>query len=1077
MGDSYYTQAKIDPDLQDLRSYASIASPVPLGYPVGSDASLDGSWREGSRHGPHTGPYGHRSVPEHYSLETLPGVSRERSRSSTSPGYRPSSEYDDADIFPGASRPRARRNVSYTGPGGRFGLGYDSVSAGAASSHPDSDPPDDPALARHRGRVPSPPAVPLHRTESSHSQYGQSLRSHSHLRSSSPPPGRPRSPPPAAPRPRSRVRYGPRGTEIARSLVSKRAVARRGYSFEVHETNNSLLVHRLLGDDQIDQLANQTRALRAGKSGPTPEPPEGQPVSENMGGSRGRVNQGSSNLPRDRTSTRTGHRSSSPSPEAHGATSSTDDSPASSVAPYRPWVKPYPSSRSGTSEAGASECLREGKPDLEAPHEQIFDRQDSAERQSSRKSEYPRNGKNPEPVNRPDVPSSQVVRVGPSAQASSVTSPGPSPGPEDRKATEDTQTGVQPEVRDLPQPAAINALILFRQPSLPFVPQQTTAPAPSMDTSTMAHTGNDSAVQRVNDRNDPKGKASERGPVPSIEGPEISLPPPPPPIVGGSHAPSDPQQSSAVSPFFYSSSQATESHGAIEPFRPARDDSPPNRPYHRSEQRADSGGTLADSKDKAGTHSRAPPEAPPHAPYLAPKPSLRWQQPYVVDVDDEPQPGDSSNRLRGANRSPSPSSSLASLYVSRGSSPSAPPTPLEYARGSPLPPPHIIPPAPLRPMPYPIGYESRHTMAPRRRTRSRLHHHSSSSPPSSPESPSSRSPVAPFDNRNGQSAPSSRRKNVHWNSTSSRLDDPEIIRLVHKYTPLSSTASSGSVGGYSRSRSESSRSEGRYSRSRYLSAKSDGGYAGSERDMQLIIYRDYLPETENALWRHYISLTAALEREVRRRKWDPLHRAESAFLKKLWNDFLSVCDQYYILSVFAEPEKPSPYHYAERPIGKHTALLNVSNEKFLALKREQEDLVRYEGRNEARYIQLEEEICDIVDRARSKILAPVQEILPDEGQRTGLPAGIWEGLRIDGTIRRLLEKHFPREKDLHAETFTVSSEWEPKRPRYKIKGESSCLHRLGDEYLWSGPEGEQKQQTGYLWVHIPGNDRSWAKVR
>lgn len=1056
-GESYYTQAKIDLDLPDLRSYDSFSSSSdPPESPARSDTLLGGSWPEGSR----------SSAQRPYYGEALPGVSRARSRRSPfgiGPD-RPSSEYITPVIIAGSGSSHTRRNTSYTGPGNRFISGYDSGSREATSNYPDFDPSYD---SYDFGRS-SFSAIPPNHTRSSHYRPGPPPSSRSHSRSSSSPPRRSRS------RARS---GGPIQTEVVGSLISKRAVAKRGYNFEVDETNNSLLVNGILNSDQINDLIYLTQTLRARKASPTPEPQEGQSAPGNMGESRGGANHGRSSLSKDQTRTRTGHSGFGPSPEADRASYSAGDGAA-------PGPAPPPSPGNGTNlkasgETGEAEApgrLHEGKPEPE----QRFDSQDSTERQSSPKPEYPRNGKNPEPVDRPTVHRSQET-IGPSARASSATSPGPygkpptPPAPEDRKA-KDPQTGVQPDVQDSLQPTATNALVLFRQPSPPFAPRQSAAPAPSTDARTMG-TGNDSAVQRVDDRNNPLAANDHQSPPGSSRqtfGPQHRQPgkagvsektlfkasppppPPPPPLFGGSRAPSD-------------------------------------------SQRADPQGTLADTKNTVHTHEYHSHLHHPYASYHPPslKSSGSWQQPSVADAEDHelrPRRG-SSNRQLGANYSalsprPSPSQSP---HVSRGSTSISPrpmperahvvlpphPIPLDSIASSappPSPPPlgsiAFLPappppspfglnasPAPPPPPPHPYLARPLAGTTPRPGAYPRLRSYRSSSSTSSLESPSSRSPVMLIGSRNSQSISSSRERSVHWGPT----------KVVHHYSPPPSTAGSSSVG-YSRSRRGYLRSEGGYSES----CGSDEGYEG---DMQLIVYQDHLPETEDALWHRYFERTAKLERAVRRRKWDPLHRAESAFLEKLWKDFLGVCDQYYILSVFAEAENPSSYYFTERPIGKHTALLNVSNEKFLALEKEQEDLVRYADRDEAGYIQLEEEICDIVNRARLRNLEPVPGVSP-EGQRIGLTSGIWEGLQhIDVTIRRLLEKHFPIEKDLHAETFTVSHEWRLKRPSHKIKEEQSCLHRLGDEYLWSGPEGEQRQQTGYLWVHVPGNDRSWAEVR
>ena len=249
--------------------------------------------------------------------------------------------------------------------------------------------------------------------------------------------------------------------------------------------------------------------------------------------------------------------------------------------------------------------------------------------------------------------------------------------------------------------------------------------------------------------------------------------------------------------------------------------------------------------------------------------------------------------------------------------------------------------------------------------------------------------------------------------------------------------------------------------------------SGSEGEYRLIIYQDHMNvlKTQDDLWKQYVSIRSDLEREVRCRKWDLRHRAESAFLQRLWDDFSKVCDSYEILSVFSETESPeSP----DMTVGKHSALLNKPSETFLVLERRQDDLVRYECREEKWYLQLEDAICTIVNNARSKSLAVEPEagqLSQPASQRLGQLAG------LDPKVLNLLEKHYPFEKDIPADTLAIAPIWDP-RPAFrihKVKQETCLLRHLGERYLWSDCDNEN--QDGYLWVHVPGNDRSWAEVQ
>jgi hypothetical protein len=269
-----------------------------------------------------------------------------------------------------------------------------------------------------------------------------------------------------------------------------------------------------------------------------------------------------------------------------------------------------------------------------------------------------------------------------------------------------------------------------------------------------------------------------------------------------------------------------------------------------------------------------------------------------------------------------------------------------------------------------------------------------------------------------------------------------------------------------------------------LKARSRRGSHDDNRESeQLVRYRPRkvasqaeLQKREAELRKGYEEIKSQLQTEVKIRKWDPYHRAESAFLEKLRIDFSEICNQYEILSVFS-PDQPLDYNdtaTASRILRKSTALLKVPTEEFLPMVcRSHADLLRYDSREEHQYSLLQETITKFVEKARQKAIR-TDTNLGNESSQTPL---LENQPKVDKKTFDLLKKHYPFKKEVETRIVSITTLYGPRSVSQEVKNDSCSLSCLGERYLCSDQtRNDRDSHHACLWVHIPSNDRSWADV-
>lgn len=249
------------------------------------------------------------------------------------------------------------------------------------------------------------------------------------------------------------------------------------------------------------------------------------------------------------------------------------------------------------------------------------------------------------------------------------------------------------------------------------------------------------------------------------------------------------------------------------------------------------------------------------------------------------------------------------------------------------------------------------------------------------------------------------------------------------------------------------------------------GESEDRKNTQLVLYRPL----EMELLQEYSLVKSELDIKLQRRRWDPCHRAESAFLKKLGKDFLEICDQYYILSVFSVDGPTrlvggirSALHTTTMTVGE---FLEIRDEKYHPIVTHPARLLKYRDRENYEYSQLVRAIDELLNRVRQKEIVQIKE---DDNSTVALDKG---GLNQEDFD--LLQKHYPYEEDIHAKTMHIAVRRDPDSLPHMIEEDSCLLSRLGKGYFWnhqirSAATVENRGEC--LWVHVPGNDRFWADV-
>jgi hypothetical protein len=270
-------------------------------------------------------------------------------------------------------------------------------------------------------------------------------------------------------------------------------------------------------------------------------------------------------------------------------------------------------------------------------------------------------------------------------------------------------------------------------------------------------------------------------------------------------------------------------------------------------------------------------------------------------------------------------------------------------------------------------------------------------------------------------------------------------------------------------------------------------------------------QTEDQLLAKMEGLTQQLQEETRRRKWDPLHTAESSFLAKLSRDFSQVCDEYEILSVFAVKAS----RFTKSTVGKFSALLDMHNETVQGLDVKHEDLVRYDNEEDRIYSELQDAICKFTSRVKLRSIRSQEETTQENRtvQTNQMPSGFRrsmtmrpirrkssmapEGGNVDAIesakenqqIKNLVERFFPVGVNFPAETVDVTLGWSEQGVYFHdFEPKHHSLHLLAPEmFVTEQKEAESYDNSefdadhttlkgGFFWVHVPGNDRAWAQV-
>lgn len=289
-------------------------------------------------------------------------------------------------------------------------------------------------------------------------------------------------------------------------------------------------------------------------------------------------------------------------------------------------------------------------------------------------------------------------------------------------------------------------------------------------------------------------------------------------------------------------------------------------------------------------------------------------------------------------------------------------------------------------------------------------------------------------------------------------------------------------------------------------------------------------QQEGKLYAELDDVSRQLQEAIRCRLWSESHGTESTFLESLSRDFSQVCRRYEILSVYAV----KPTRFTTTTVGKSSALMDIYNETVLELEVRHEDLVRYDDQKEPNYLLLEAAIREFVERVMTRSNQSPEATL----QENSVVPGIQKSIRIQriasitrdrigqhaipkrnlslqrtfssasasGTtadaaetmaaarkqqeIGELVQKYFPVDQDLPAEIAEVTLKWSVRDVYFHdFEPNHYALHQLAPKTFaikekrpesMSEPDSEADHislQGGFLWVHVPGNDRFWAQVR
>lgn len=270
---------------------------------------------------------------------------------------------------------------------------------------------------------------------------------------------------------------------------------------------------------------------------------------------------------------------------------------------------------------------------------------------------------------------------------------------------------------------------------------------------------------------------------------------------------------------------------------------------------------------------------------------------------------------------------------------------------------------------------------------------------------------------------------------------------------------------------------------------------------------DDLFKEQHELMDHLKLLTSKLKYAIRCSSWDPDHKAESDFLQGLAWKFSEVCNcnSYNILTVFAA----LPSKLRKNAVNRQSAVLGIPRETILALKVVHENLTRHDCRDSTdEYLQLEKAILELIKSSNKSKEALVSGKVARSPAKQKTNTGLSNrGLSdVRKSERDLIEKHFPPEVDLPVEALTVvltQSTGFPGLNFPKFCEDYGYLHNLdnlvkileentdltytktqSDSGIETDSntydENEEQEVTingGFMWMHVPGNDRSWVKVQ
>jgi hypothetical protein len=275
-------------------------------------------------------------------------------------------------------------------------------------------------------------------------------------------------------------------------------------------------------------------------------------------------------------------------------------------------------------------------------------------------------------------------------------------------------------------------------------------------------------------------------------------------------------------------------------------------------------------------------------------------------------------------------------------------------------------------------------------------------------------------------------------------------------------------------------------------------------------------DEREALFGKAHQLTMQLKEEKRRQKWEREreNRTESRYLVKLYGEFLRICENYEILSVFATKARRP----AKGEVGKLSARMDLGNEQILDLEVAPRDLVRFDSLEDVTYKRLQRGVRNMIVKIRNSKDEPwvsrnnnhgVAEVrFESQAEAESPPPQLMPSRR--SRLRRTwsnrkkvenkektaedkkaqIENFFPQCRNLPVEAFNVRLQ------RSEQFGSFHDIEEVNDRHLHnisgsdvrprsgSGDDASSVHEEdivtltgGFSWVHVPGNDRAWVRVR